>query len=50
MSGRVTVATCSLAVCFGCHMSFLDLDERLVPLLERVAFDRSPLTDVKHCS
>ncbi|MFO0695346.1 MAG: hypothetical protein U0230_17415 [Polyangiales bacterium] len=50
MSGRVTVATCSLAGCFGCHMSFLDLDERLVPLLERVAFDRSPLTDVKHCS
>jgi NAD-reducing hydrogenase small subunit len=45
---KVTIATVSLAGCFGCHMSFLDLDERLLTLLERVAFDASPLTDVKH--
>jgi NAD-reducing hydrogenase small subunit len=30
-------------------MSFLDIDERLFELLERVEFDRSPLTDIKHC-
>jgi NAD-reducing hydrogenase small subunit len=30
-------------------MSFLDMDERLVDLLELVEFDRSPLTDIKHC-
>ena len=33
-------------------MSFLDMDERLLPLLELVEFDRSPLTDIKsigHC-
>jgi NAD-reducing hydrogenase small subunit len=42
---RPTVATISLAGCFGCHMSFLDLDERLLPLFERVALGRSPLTD-----
>lgn len=30
-------------------MSFLDMDERLAVLLERVEFDRSPFTDIKHC-
>jgi len=28
-------------------MSFLDIDERLLELLEHVEFDRSPLTDIK---
>lgn len=41
------VATVSLAGCFGCHMSLLDIDERLFELIERVEFDRSPLTDFK---
>lgn len=43
---KVRVATVSLAGCFGCHMSLLDLDERIVALLDRVELDRSPLTDV----
>jgi NAD-reducing hydrogenase small subunit len=43
------VATCSLAGCFGCHTSFLDIDERLFALAEVVEFDRSPITDIKHC-
>jgi len=46
---KLKVATTSLAGCFGCHMSFLDIDERLFALLEKVEFDRSPLTDIKHC-
>ncbi len=46
---KIRIATTSLAGCFGCHMSFLDMDERLVGLLEYVEFDRSPLTDIKHC-
>ncbi|WP_246167846.1 NADP oxidoreductase [Propionivibrio limicola] len=46
---KVRVATTSLAGCFGCHMSFLDIDERLLELVELVEFDRSPLTDIKHC-
>ncbi|MBF0281801.1 MAG: NADP oxidoreductase [Zetaproteobacteria bacterium] len=46
---KVRVATTSLAGCFGCHMSFLDMDERIVALLEQVEFNRSPLTDIKHC-
>lgn len=41
------VATVSLAGCFGCHMSLLDIDERLLELLEEVEFDRSPLDDFK---
>ena len=44
---KYRLATVSLAGCFGCHMSFLDIDERLLQLLEVVEFDRSPLTDFK---
>lgn len=49
---KLKLATVSLAGCFGCHMSFLDIDERLLQLLELIEFDRSPLTDIKtvgHC-
>ena len=49
MANKIRVATTSLAGCFGCHMSFLDLDERLVQLAEVVEFNRSPITDIKHC-
>lgn len=44
---KLKIATCSLAGCFGCHMSLLDLDERLFDLAERLELDRSPLTDIK---
>ncbi|UJP06176.1 MAG: NADP oxidoreductase [Nitrosomonas sp.] len=46
---KIKIATTSLAGCFGCHMSFLDMDERLADLLKQVELDRSPLTDIKHC-
>ena len=46
---KLRVATVSLAGCFGCHMSFLDIDERLLDLIDLVEFDRSPITDIKHC-
>jgi len=46
---KVRIATTSLSGCFGCHMSFLDIDERLIELVDLVEFDRSPLTDIKHC-
>lgn len=42
------IATVSLAGCFGCHTSLLDIDERLLELLKVAEFDRSPLTDFKH--
>ncbi|MDM7455718.1 MAG: NADP oxidoreductase [Tepidimonas sp.] len=41
------VATVSLTGCFGCHLSFLDIDERLFDLIEQIEFDRSPLTGIK---
>lgn len=41
------LATASLAGCFGCHTSLLDIDERLLDLLEWVTFDRTPFTDIK---
>ena len=41
------VATVSLAGCFGCHMSMLDIDTELLDLVEVISFDKSPLTDIK---
>ncbi len=41
------IATTSLAGCFGCHMSLLDLDERILDLAEVVEFSRSPINDLK---
>ena len=43
----IRLATCSLCGCIGCHMSFLDMDEKLFDLVEKVEFDRSPFTDIK---
>ena len=42
------IATAALCGCFGCHMSFLDIDERILQLVELVEFDRSPITDIKN--
>ena len=42
------IATTSLAGCFGCHMSVLDIDDRILELAEIVDFDRSPIDDYKH--
>ena len=41
------VATASLAGCFGCHMSMLDIDERILKLIELVDFNKSPIDDIK---
>jgi NAD-reducing hydrogenase small subunit len=46
---KLRIATTSLAGCCGCHMSILDIDERILQLAEVVEFDRSPITDIKHC-
>lgn len=45
---KVKVATDWLAGCAGCHMSLLDLDERLVALTEFIEITSSPVTDLKH--
>ena len=46
-TGKPRIATVSLAGCFGCHMSLLDIDERILDLAEIVEFDRSPINDHK---
>jgi len=45
--GKPKVATASLAGCFGCHMSLLDIDERILALAELVEFHKSPINDIK---
>lgn len=50
---KMIVATTSLAGCFGCHMSLLDIDLGILDIIELVEFNKSPLTDIKkftkHC-
>jgi len=41
------VATAHLTGCFGCHMSLLDIDEKIIDLIELVDFDKSPIDDIK---
>ena len=45
--GKPRIATASLAGCFGCHMSILDIDERILQLVDVVDFDKSPIDDFK---
>ena len=47
MAAKIKVATATLCGCFGCHMSLLDIDERLFELVKIVEFDRTPFTDIK---
>lgn len=42
------VASDWLCGCAGCHMSFLDIDERIVKLVELVDLRSTPVTDLKH--
>ncbi len=44
---KVKLATVWLDGCSGCHMSFLDIDERIIALAERVDLVYSPLVDIK---
>ena len=44
---KPVVATAFLTGCFGCHMSILDIDERILDLIELVEFNRSPVDDIK---
>jgi NAD-reducing hydrogenase small subunit len=37
-----------MAGCSGCHMSFLDIDERIATVLDLIDLRSSPITDLKH--
>ena len=41
------LATVWLDGCSGCHMSFLDMDERLIELSSQFDLVYSPLVDIK---
>jgi len=44
---QVNIATIWLDGCSGCHMSFLDIDEVLLDLADKIALVYSPLVDNK---
>ncbi len=44
---RPRIATVWLGGCSGCHMSFLDMDERLIDLAYQVDLVYSPILDIK---
>ena len=44
---KVSVATVWLDGCSGCHMSLLDMDERLLELAEHIDIVYSPIVDTK---
>ena len=45
---KVTLCSDWLDTCSGCHMSLLDIAERIVELLKHVQILSSPITDLKH--
>lgn len=45
---RPRLATAWLGGCSGCHMSMLDMDERLIDLASKVDLVYSPIADVKN--
>ena len=47
VKARPRLATIWLGGCSGCHMSFLDLDERLIELNEKAEICISPIVDAK---
>ncbi len=47
MTEKKTLATVWLDGCSGCHMSFLDMDEALLQILDLAALVYSPLVDYK---
>src|SRR6516164_5300370 len=44
---KARLATVWLDGCSGCHMSILDMDERLIELADRMKLVYSPLVDTK---
>lgn len=45
--GKPKVSTDWMAGCAGCHMSLLDMDERIATVLELAELRSSPITDLK---
>lgn len=44
---KIRVGTTWLDACSGCHMSFLDIDERILELADKIEMVYGPLVDAK---
>ncbi|MGE0218495.1 NADP oxidoreductase [Mycolicibacterium sp.] len=44
---KIKVSMNSLCGCWGCSLSLLDIDERMIDLLDRITILRSSFTDIK---
>lgn len=47
MNRKIRLATVWLDGCSGCHMSMLDMDDRLLAIADQIELVHSPLCDVK---
>ena len=47
---KIKVAMVGLCGCWGCHLSFLDMDEAILDVLSKVTITRSSFTDLKRVS
>jgi len=47
MAKKIRMATVWLDGCSGCHMSFLDMDERLIAIAPMIEMVYSPIVDMK---
>ena len=47
MMEKARIATCWIDGCSGCHMSLLDLDEGLAPILQKADIVYGPLVDAQ---
>ncbi len=50
MAEKITVASDWMCGCAGCHMSLLDIDERIIELVKLATLTSTPVTDLKHPS
>lgn len=46
--GKIRLASDWLDACAGCEMSILDIDERILELIQHVELTSLPITDLKH--
>ncbi len=44
---KIKVSMISLCGCWGCNLSLLDIDERMITLLDKITILRSSFTDIK---
>jgi len=47
MTNKIRLATVWLDGCSGCHMSFLDMDERILSIADKIELVHSPICDLK---